>query len=91
MLKTWRQQKLSTAIPAQFERLKDIPRRVAGFISAVVKRLPNRERGEIHQNIGAMRENSQGYRICFRIETWVASTTASCGVAGPPARGYALS
>jgi hypothetical protein len=58
LLNAWRQQKLSTAIPAQFERLKDIPRRVAGFISAVVKKLPNRERGEIHQNIGAMPEKA---------------------------------
>jgi hypothetical protein len=42
LLKTWRQQKLSTAIPAQFERLKDLPRRVSGFLSALFKKIPRR-------------------------------------------------
>lgn len=42
LLETWQQQKLSTAIPAQFERLKDLPTRVSGFISALFKNLPER-------------------------------------------------
>ena len=42
LLETWQQQKLSTAIPAQFERLKDLPTRVSGFTSALFKNLPER-------------------------------------------------
>jgi hypothetical protein len=39
LLETWRQQKLSTAIPQKFEKLKNFPQQVAAFISGVARRL----------------------------------------------------
>jgi hypothetical protein len=39
LLDTWRQQKLLTTIPQQFEKLKDFPQQVAAFISVAAKEL----------------------------------------------------
>lgn len=39
LMKTWRQEKLSTTIPQQLERLEDLPQRVAAFISLAAKEL----------------------------------------------------
>jgi hypothetical protein len=55
LMKTWRQEKLLTAIPQQLASLQNLPQQVAAFISLAAKQLRRKvQKIEIHRNISAM-------------------------------------